>query len=77
MVFCPESGPILFVADFFQPVNGFALELFLNGNVRHRRSRRGAMPMFFAWCETDYVTGPNFFDGAAPVLRAPATSRDD
>jgi len=29
-----SSPPILLVADFFQPVHGFAVELFLNGEVR-------------------------------------------
>ena len=32
----------LFVADLFQPVHGFAVELFLNGDVR--QGRGGAAP---------------------------------
>jgi hypothetical protein len=58
------GGLVLFVADLFHPVNRFAVELFLNGDVRHRRRRRGAMPMLLARRELDHVTGPNFFDRA-------------
>jgi hypothetical protein len=36
-------APILPVADFFQPVNGFAVEMFLNGNARRFYSGRGAI----------------------------------
>ena len=50
------SGLVLFVADFFQPVNNFAVELFLNGDVRHGRSRRRPMPMLLARREP--ITSP-------------------
>src|SRR6266566_9842624 len=38
----PRSGLVLFVADLFHPVGGLAVELFLNGDVRHGRGCRGA-----------------------------------
>ena len=36
------GGLVLFVTDLFHPLNRLAVELFLNGDVRHRRRRRGA-----------------------------------
>jgi hypothetical protein len=53
---------ILFVADLFHPVDGLAVELFLNGDVRHGRGRRSTMPMLLARGEPDHVTRPDFFD---------------
>ncbi len=71
------GGLVLFVADLFHPVNHFAVERFLNGDVGHGRGWRGAVPMFLARREPDHVTGPNLFDRAAPTLRSLAASRDD
>jgi hypothetical protein len=51
----------LFVADLFHPVNRFAVELFLNGDVRHGRGWRGAVPMLLARREPDYVSRSDFF----------------
>jgi hypothetical protein len=48
---------ILFVADLFHPVNNLAVELFLYGNVRHGRCRRGAMPVLLAGARTRPVCG--------------------
>jgi len=39
---------ILVVADFFHPVDDVAVELFLNGDMRHARGRRGSMPVLLA-----------------------------
>ncbi len=71
------GGLVLFVADLLHPVNHFAVERFLNGDVRHGRGGRGAMPMLFARREPDHVAGPNLLDRAAPTLRSPAASRND
>src|ERR1039457_4490125 len=71
------SAAILFVADLFQPVHGFAVELFLNGDVRQGRGGRGTVPMFLARREPDDVARPDFFNRAAPALRASATGGDD
>src|SRR5438067_700918 len=35
-----KSLVVLLVADLFHPVNHFAVELFLDGDVRYRRGRR-------------------------------------
>src|SRR5437867_10074072 len=69
--------PILFVADFLHPVDGLAVQPFLNGDVRHGGRRGGAVPMLFARRERDHVTRPNFLDRASPALRATAARRND
>src|SRR5207302_10627174 len=40
---------VLLVADLLHPVDGLAVELFHNGDVRHGRGRRGAVPMFLSF----------------------------
>src|ERR1039457_2379919 len=74
---CSRSSLVLFIADLFHPVNRFAVELFLNGDVRHGRGWRSAVPMLLARREPDHVTRTNFFDRAAPALHASAASRHD
>src|SRR5437667_1017789 len=69
--------PILFVADSLHPVSGLAVEPFLDGDVRHGRRRRGAVPVFLARRERDHVAGSNLLDRAAPALRASAARRHD
>jgi hypothetical protein len=69
--------PILFIADFFHPVNGLAIQLFLDGDVGHARARCGAMPVLLVGREPDHVTGTNFLDGAAFALGPPAACRHD
>ena len=63
------SRLILFVADLFHPVHGFAVELFLNGDVRHGRGGRRAVPVFLARRKPDHVARPDFFNRPAPALR--------
>ena len=70
-------GPILLITDVFEPVDGFAVELFLDGDVSHRRRRGGAVPVFFAWREPDDVAGTDFFDGSVPTLGPAAAGGDD
>ena len=43
-----SSLAILVVADHFQPVDHFAVERFLNGNMRHGRRGCAAVPMLLA-----------------------------
>ena len=62
------QAPVLLVADLFHPVDDLAVELLLNGDMRHRRRRRGAVPMLLAGREPDHVAGPDFLDRAAPAL---------
>ena len=53
---------MLLVADLFHPVNGFAVELFLNGDVRQGRGGRGTVPMFLAGRKPDRVARPDSFN---------------
>src|SRR5580765_7200315 len=69
--------PILFVADFLHPVDRFALEPLLNGDVRHGRCRRSAMPVLLTRREPDHVAGANLLDRATPAPGEPATRRHD
>ena len=71
------SVSVLFVADLFHPVDGFAVELLLNGDVRHRRRGRRPMPMLFARRKPDHVARPNFLDRPTPSLRPAAAGRHD
>jgi hypothetical protein len=68
------SGQVLFVADFFHPVNGLAVEAFLNGDVRHGRSGRGAVPVFLPRRKPDHVPPMNVLDRPTPALN-PAEAR--
>src|SRR4051812_29536237 len=62
---------VLFVAHLFHPVDGLTVELFLHGEVRHDRGRRGAVPMLLTRREPDHVTGPNFPDRASQHCARP------
>src|SRR6266542_2325113 len=64
-----EAYSVLFVADLFHPVHRLAVELFLNGDVRHGRGRRGAVPVLLTRREPYHVARPNLLDRAAPALR--------
>src|SRR2546430_17462027 len=77
MVFSWMLLPILFVADLFHPVDGLAVELFLNGDVRHGRGCRGAVPMFLTRREPDHVPWPNFLDWTTPALYPAAARRHE
>ena len=68
---------VLFVADLFHPVDDLAVELFLNGDVRHGGGRRGAVPVLLAGREPDHIAGPDFLDRPALALRPAAAGRDD
>src|SRR5262249_25537758 len=57
------------------PVDGLAVEMFLNGDVRHGRGCRGAVPMFLTRREPDHVTRANFLDWTIPTLCPTAASR--
>src|SRR5712692_155008 len=73
----PRSGLVLFVADLFHPVDGLAVETFLNGDVRHGRGGRGAVPMLLTRREPDHVPRPNFLDRTAPALYPAEALRQD
>ena len=71
--YCPYCSS----RDLLQPVDGFAVEPLLNGDVRHRGGRRRAVPVLFARREPDDVAGANLLDRAAPSLRQSAAGGDD
>src|SRR5207244_11498605 len=71
------SGPVLFVADLLHPVDGLAVELFHNRDVRHGRGWRRAVPMLLTRRAPDHVTGPNLLDRTAPALHQAAAGRHD
>src|SRR5438128_1951318 len=64
----PRSGLVLFVADLLHPVNGLAVETFLNSDVRHGRGWRGPVPMFLPRRKPDHVTWPNLLNRPTPAL---------
>ncbi len=68
---------ILFVGDVFHPVDYFAVELFLQGDVGHGGGGGGAVPVLFAGGNPDDVAGADFFYGASPALHAAAARRYD
>ena len=68
-----SSGLVLFIADLLHPVDGLAVERFLNGDVRHGRGRCGAVPVFLARRKPDDVARVYFLDRAALALRPTAT----
>src|SRR2546427_12487925 len=68
---------VLLVGDLLHPVDTLAVELLLDGDMRHRRGRRCAMPMLFARRAPDHIAGPDDLDRAAPALHEAAAGRDD
>src|SRR2546425_1416919 len=73
----PPDVFVLCVADLLHPVHGFAIELFLNGRVRHGGRCRGAVPVLLAGRNPDHITGANLLDGPSPALRAAGASPGD
>ena len=73
----PRSALILVVTDLFHPFDSLAIELFLNGEVRHGCRRRGPEPMFLPRREPDYIPRMNVLDRAISALDPPVASRHD
>ena len=67
---------ILFIAHLLHPLDDLAVKLLLDRDMRHRCSRRGAMPVLLARREPDYVTRSNFFNRTTLPL-SPAAARSD
>src|SRR5712692_11478352 len=57
--FCiaPPDVLVLRAANLLHPVHGLAVELFLNGDVRHGGRCPGAVPVLLTWRNPDNVTG--------------------
>src|SRR5688572_20313614 len=73
----PWSFTVLLVGDFFQPFHVLALARSSQGDVRHRRRRRSAMPVLDAGRTPDVVARADLDDLSAPFLRATYAVRDD
>ena len=59
------------------PVDRFAVEGLLDGDVSHGGGRNGAVPVLLARGEPDNVAGADFFDRAAFSLRRPKPGDHD
>src|SRR5262245_3377459 len=68
---------VLFVGDVLQPVDRFAVEFFVDGDVRHGGRRRRSVPVFLAGRDPDDIAGHDLFDRSAPALRPPAAGGYD
>lgn len=68
---------VLFFTNFFHPVNGFAIELLLDGDMSHSGCGSGSMPMLFTGRKPDHITRPNFLYRFTIALSPAAASRDN
>lgn len=68
---------ILLVAHLLHPFDDFAIETFLNGDVRHGGGRRRPVPVPQTRRKPNHIAGPNLFDRPAFALRPAETERDD
>src|SRR5437764_13932340 len=65
-----SPSSVLLVRDVFEPVDRLAVELLLDGDVRHRRGRGRAVPVLFARRKPHDITRANLFNRSAPALDA-------
>lgn len=77
ILFRVKSHRILLVAYVFQPIDGLAVQLLLNGNVGHRGCRCSPMPMLLARWKPDNITGFDLINRASPSLHSPTACRHD
>src|SRR6476659_6212150 len=68
---------VLFVADLFQPVDGLAIQRFVDGDVLHGGRRRRSVPVLFARLEPDDVPRPDLLERSALALREAVAEGDD
>src|SRR3954454_10797582 len=71
------SAAILVIRNMLHPINGLAVELFLDGDVAHGRRRRSAVPVLLTWREPDDIAGPDLLDGTAFTLHPAETGHDE
>src|SRR5262249_34862378 len=74
---CLPSSAILLVADVVHPLDNFAVQPFLDGDVGHRGGWRGAVPVLLARGEPDHITRADFLNWSALALHPAATGGDD
>ena len=58
----------MFVADVLHPVHDFAIQRFLNGDMRHRHCWRRFMPVLLVGWKPDHVARADFLYLTAPTL---------
>lgn len=68
---------VLLVRDLFHPIDDFAVEPFLKGDVRHRRRRGSPVPVLLTRREPYHITRSNLLDWAAFTLDPTAPCRYD
>src|SRR5579871_4691181 len=61
---------VLHVGDVFERVDGLDIELLSDGDVRHRRGGRRAVPVLSVGRKPHDVTGASLFNRSAPALYA-------
>ena len=69
------SPAVLLVCNLLHPVDDLAVVLLLDGNVRHGRGGRRAVPMLFSRREPDHIAGVDLFDWSALAPRPAAARR--
>jgi len=65
------------VGDGFEPVDDFAVEAFLDGDVGEGGGGSGAVPVLFVGGEPNDVAGADLLDGAAEALGPAEAGGDD
>src|SRR5690606_31758379 len=59
---------VLRIADLLHPINGLAVELFADGDVRHRVLRRRSVPVFLAGWNPNDVARTDLVNCISPAL---------
>src|SRR3954451_9123540 len=71
------SPAVLLVADLLHPIDGRAVQLFLDSDVAHGSGRAGAMSVLFAGREPDDVARADLLNGAALTLHQAEACHDN
>lgn len=72
-----KSPAVLLVGDPLQPLRHSAVHVFRDGDVRHARGRRGAVPVLHAGRDPDDVAWADLLDRAALPLHPAQPGRHD
>src|SRR3954453_22491487 len=71
------SGQIFLVRDLLEPIDDFAVERLLDGDMAHSGRSGGPVPVLLAGRTHDNIAGANFPFGATPALHPTAASSND
>src|SRR5262245_45359570 len=77
LLFPRRSGAVLIVGDVFHPLDGPAVQGFLDCDVGHCGCPGGTVPMLFARLEPDDIARADLFDGTAQALHPARAGSDD